>query len=198
MKILQIGCGGIGSFYAEELYRCILQEQVPIDSEVYLADADIVEPSQLQYQNFIENEIGKNKATALARRLVIDDVQVFTAIPKRVVNEKLLTGYDLIVLCVDNEFTRELVVRYCHEHDTNFLDLRSTGRRVFAMPKTQTLADNIKFIDSYDKVEYSCQEKSDLEQGLIQKGNKIVALIGIQMTLNIFRGHGNKIISEVI
>jgi molybdopterin/thiamine biosynthesis adenylyltransferase len=198
MKILQIGCGGIGSFYAEELFHCMIQEQVPIDLELYLSDADIVEPSQLQYQNFTEVEIGKNKATALAKRLTIDGIQVFTAIPKRIANEKSLSGFDLIILCVDNEYTRELVVRYCHEHDTNFLDLRATGRRIFAMSKTRTLSENMKFIDNHDRTEYSCQEKSDLEQGLIQKGNKIVALIGIQMTLNIFRGHGNKIISEVI
>lgn len=40
----------------------------------------------------------------------------------------------------------------------------------------------------------SCQLKSDLERGIIQKGNKIVAMVGIQMLLNYLRGEKNRTI----
>jgi len=102
------------------------------------------------------------------------------------------------MLCVDNEKTREMVIRYCHSHNTDFIDLRATGRRLFAMPKNKILSENLKFVDGKDLKEYSCQDSSDLKKGYIQKGNKIVAMIGIQMLLNYLRGHPNRLVSVVI
>jgi molybdopterin/thiamine biosynthesis adenylyltransferase len=102
------------------------------------------------------------------------------------------------MLCVDNERTRELVINYAHKHNKDFIDLRANGRRIFVMPKAPTLEDNMKFVDSNDKVEYSCQEKDDLENDRIQLGNKIVALMGVQALMNCQRGYPNKIMMMVI
>jgi len=198
MKILQIGCGGIGSFYCEELYQCILQEQIPFGTEISIADSDIAEYEQMKYQNFSLKELGKNKAENLAKRFVIDNAKVFTSIAKRITSENQLKGFEIIIMCVDNEPTRKMVIKYCHGNGIEFLDLRATGRRLFAMPKAVTFEENIKFVDCQDTIEYSCQEQKDREQGLIQKGNKIVALVGIQMTLNLLRGHRNRILNVVI
>lgn len=195
MKILQIGCGGIGSFLISEIAECIEQEQIDLfDTQIVLADQDIVELNQRKYQNFTLEEVGMNKAEALAKRFSKYGTEAFQ---KRIENENQLRGYDIIVLCVDNEKTRSMAIQYCYKHNAEFIDLRATGRRIFAMPKT-TLNDNLKFVDIEDKKEYSCQEKSDLEKGRIQKGNKIAAVVGIQMLLNLLRGYSNKTISMVI
>lgn len=195
MKILVLGVGGIGSFFIQELVECIEQEQIdPFNMEIVLADQDIVELNQRKYQNFTLEEVGMNKAEALAKRFSKYGTEAFQ---KRVDNEKQIMGYDIIILCVDNEKTRHMVIQYCHKYDAEFIDLRATGRRFFAMPKT-TLKDNLRFVDINDAKEYSCQEKRDLKKNYIQKGNKIAALVGIQMLLNIMRGNSNKTISLVV
>jgi len=192
MKILICGVGGVGSFFTEEVVECIKQGQ--IDAEITIADMDIVEIEQIKYQNFSVEEVGMNKAKALAKRYEDYGIKF---IDKRIERVSQLKDFDIIILCVDNDKTREFVVRYCHKNNKEFLDLRATGRRIFAMPKL-SLKENLKFINSQDKTEYSCQERYDLERGYIQKGNKIVAMVGIQMLLNLIRGHTNKPISIVV
>ena len=76
--------------------------------------------------------------------------------------------------------------------------MRATGRKIFAMPKEHRLDDNLKFVDSKDLKEYGCQDKADLDMGRIQKGYKIVSMLGVQMLLNIIRGHNNRTISMVV
>ena len=66
MKILQIGCGGIGSFLTEELQGLVWGYQLPEETEITIADNDIVEINQIKYQNFSLNDIGKYKVEAVA------------------------------------------------------------------------------------------------------------------------------------
>lgn len=198
MKTLIVGCGGVGSWLVDEVAHQIEQEQIPFTEPISIADGDIVELEQLKYQNFRGDEVGRNKAEALAQRCRAFGVDVFGAIPKRIERESQLKGYEFFVLCVDNEGTREMVVKYCHENGKEFIDLRATGRAIFAMPKLRTLEENLKFVDSADTKEYSCQDERDLENGWIQLGNKVVALIGTQMLMNFQRGHGNRTITMLI
>jgi len=195
--MLIIGISGIGSWLVSELAKQIEQEQLQFDEVIDIADNDIVELKQLKYQNFKENEIGRNKAEALAERCKAFGVDVFKPIPKRIEKENQLKGYDFFILCVDNEQTRKLVIEYCHKHNKEFIDLRANGRRIFAMSKL-TLEENLKFIDNNDTREYSCQDKDDLEKGWIQLGNKIVATLGIQMLLNYQRNISNRTISLIV
>ncbi len=106
-NILIIGCGGIGSWLIEELCKCIEQEQIDSNTEISIADNDMVEIAQVKYQNFTFDEAGLNKAEALANRFKMFGV---TAIKDRIKTGKQLKGYDFIILCVDNELTRELVI----------------------------------------------------------------------------------------
>jgi molybdopterin/thiamine biosynthesis adenylyltransferase len=199
MKMMIVGCGGIGSFLIEEVAKKIEQEQfseLTCEGVVSIADSDIVELNQIKYQNFRHDEVGKNKAEALEKRYA-NVIGFFHAIPNRITKESQLKGYDFFVLCVDNEQTRKLVVEYCHKNNKQFIDLRAEGRKIFVMPK-ETLQENMKFIDTADHNEYSCQERSDLDKGYIQMGNKIVALIGVQYILNFERGHTNRALSLII
>lgn len=198
MRMLVVGCGGVGSWFINEIAEKIGQEQIEFTELISIADSDIVELEQLKYQNFREDEIGRNKAEVLASRYKVFGVDVFKPLGKRITKESQLKGYDFFVLCVDNEGTREMVVKYCHENGKEFIDLRATGRAIFAMPKLRTLEENLKFVDSADTQEYSCQDERDLENGWIQLGNKVVALIGTQMLMNFQRGRGNRTITMLI
>jgi molybdopterin/thiamine biosynthesis adenylyltransferase len=195
MKILQIGVGGIGSNFIREVCECIEQELIGNFEDITIADSDIVELGQLKYQSFKVNEVGFNKSEVIAKRFAEFGIK---SIKERIVKEEQIKGFDLIILCVDNDKIREMVIKYAFKNGIEFLDLRATGRRVTALPKMGNVKDNLKYIDSNDTTEYSCQNAEDLEKGFIQKGNKIVALCGIQMLLNLMRGHNNKPISMVI
>ena len=198
MKILQIGCGGIGSFLVEKVAKKVEQGQINVYHQISIADPDMVELEQLKYQNFADGDVGKNKAQAISTRFKVFGEKFFKTIKKRIDTTKQLKDYDLIILCVDNETTRAMVIKYCHKNKKEFIDLRATGRRVFAMPKEKTLQENMKFVDVKDMKEYSCQDKSDLEKGFVQVGNEIVAVVGVQMLLNHLRVHNNRIISLVV
>ena len=194
-KILIIGAGGISSYFVAELNDLVRQMQICAYTKFTIADADIVELEQLRYQKFSIENAGDNKAKALKKNY--PDLGI-TAWDKRIESKKDLRAFDIIILCVDNEQTRQLVIEYCYKAGKEFLDLRATGRRIFALPKQRELKDSLKYVDVEDKREYSCQEKEDLVQGRIQLGNRIIARIGSQMLLNLLREHSNKIISVVI
>lgn len=195
MKALIIGCGGIGSWLIDELCKSIEQEQINANTELSIADNDLVEIDQVKYQNFTYDEAGLNKAEALSNRFSWYGVK---AIKDRIKDKKQLKGYDFIVLCVDNEPTREMVITYCFKQGIEFIDLRASGRVISAFPKLEKVEANLNFVDSTDTVCYSCQDKTTLKQGRIDKGNKIIALIGCQMVLNHLRGMRNKVISLAI
>lgn len=193
MRILQIGAGGIGSYFTEEfcnaMYRC------QIAADLVVADDDMVELEQIKYQNFSIDNIGANKAEALAYKFKAFGVK---AIKKKITRVMDLKDYDFIVLCVDNELARTMVVNHCFIHKKEFLDLRAEGRRISAFPKLARKEDNLAFIDQADSGSYSCQDKNSLKKGWIDLGNKTVAIIGVQMLLNSSRGLKNKPVNLVI
>lgn len=192
MKCLIIGAGGIGSFLVDEICKCIEHGQIDPNAGFCLADNDLVEPAQIAYQNFTYREVGVNKAQALADRYKMFGIK---PIKDRIKTTRQLKGYDFIILCADNNPTRELVITHCFEKDADFIDLRASGRIISAFPKLGKKEDNLNFVDSEDTTCYSCQDKST---GRVDKGNKIIALIGVQMFLNRLRGLNNKIISLAI
>lgn len=198
MKILQIGCGGIGSILVQEVKECVEQHQIDSMIDYTIVDDDIVELNQISYQNFLPKEAGISKSNALANRLKPFDVKWFNANKKRIVENKQLEGFNIIILCVDNDATRKLVVDYCFKNNKEFLDLRATGRNIMAIPRMDDIRDNLKFIDIIDTKTYSCQDKEDLEKGYINKGHKIIAYWGIQMLLNILRGRKNRMFTGVV
>lgn len=63
-EVMVVGCGGTGSFVAEDLCRVLPEYARPV-----LVDMDIVEEQNLRRQNFLTEELGEKKSEALARRL---------------------------------------------------------------------------------------------------------------------------------
>lgn len=195
MKTLCIGAGGIGSWLIHELIECIKQDLIPPTYSFAIADYDIVEIEQMKYQNFQLEEAGMLKTQALKMRY---SEYGLMNLPK-ITSVKQLKPYDLIIVCADNNQVRQMVFNYCHQHSKEFIDLRAEGRMIMAMVKSTDRQSDIDTLDLDDKTSGSCQTQSDLKRGWVQKGNKIVALCGCQMYLNLIRGENNqkKIIMKV-
>lgn len=70
--IVVIGCGGTGSWLIPKLVKTIndmkRKNLITKDFTLTLVDGDTVEPKNLIRQNFIEQDIGKNKAAVMADR----------------------------------------------------------------------------------------------------------------------------------
>ena len=66
IKVVIIGAGGTGGYIAPHLYR--LLRTLGRKVRVILCDGDIVEEKNLVRQNFIEADLGENKAQVMAER----------------------------------------------------------------------------------------------------------------------------------
>ena len=66
VKIVMLGAGGTGGHIAPHLYRLLYALDRPV--RFIIADGDIVEQKNLVRQNFIEADLGENKAKVLAER----------------------------------------------------------------------------------------------------------------------------------
>ena len=186
-KVLVIGCGGIGSFFIREIFQLYENNVQGLEElDIVMYDDDEVEEKNLRYQNFEIKELGKAKATALNQRYPFD------ARVEKITEDKQLEGYDVIVLAVDNGKVRELVYDYVEKNDTYFIDMRSEGRAVsyFTKHKENTLEFLKSTIDP-EAPSTSCQLKFELDAGIIQIGNRIIANIGVQLLLNYLRGDKN-------
>lgn len=66
--IVVIGAGGTGSRIIQPLIQTIKQAQAQINPCLYIVDGDDVEFKNLSRQNFIDRDIGRNKAIVMAER----------------------------------------------------------------------------------------------------------------------------------
>lgn len=186
-KILICGVGGIGSFIVRELNRLVLNGQIDIDDfNVTITDMDSVELKNIKYQLFDKTDIFKNKAEVLGDRFC------FHYKKDKIKTADQFKDYDLIVSAVDNSATRKLIYDYCFSTDKYFIDLRSEGRSFAFFTKEMPQAELQKFLKGEMTEEgASCQLKHELDQGIIQNGNVIIAAIGSQLILNWTRGIQN-------
>ena len=66
VKILIIGAGGTGGYVIPHLYRIGFAADRPV--RILVCDGDVVEGKNLIRQNFVEQDIGRNKAQVMAER----------------------------------------------------------------------------------------------------------------------------------
>lgn len=186
--VLVIGAGGIGSWLVPRLSRLKRYGQLNGVSEIQVWDFDIVENKNLKYQNFDIDDITGNKALFLEARfpenIIGKDMKVET--------EKDLERFDIIICAVDNAETRRLVFKHCIENDKYFIDLRAEGTSVWGVTSDRGLSmDELeKTLD--DEGSSSCQREFELEKGIIQLGNTIIAEVGAQWLLNHMRNRKNR------
>lgn len=67
VKIVVIGAGGTGGYLIPHLYRIAFADKKR-KYRIIVCDGDIVEPKNLIRQNFVKQDIGRNKAAVLAER----------------------------------------------------------------------------------------------------------------------------------
>lgn len=183
MKILLIGCGGIGSWLVEHINRAYEISQIYLDVEVDIADPDTVEIKNIKYQNFKSDNVLENKASSLQERFEY----ISNSFNEKVtMKDKKYKGYDLYIIAVDNFGTRKDIFEYCHNNNKDFIDLRAEGRRVFAKYKGKDKRSDLSTLEK-DSSPGSCQIPREFQKDIIQYGNQIVAAIGIQMILNYLR-----------
>lgn len=115
-----VGCGGTGAYVAGHLAR--FQSGCSRDygqsATLTLVDGDVVEKKNLVRQHFVEADIGKNKAEALAERYssafgieigaVPHDLEKTEDITKLLPYRSGLPSH-LVISCVDNNATRKII-----------------------------------------------------------------------------------------
>ena len=118
VKIVMIGVGGTGGYIAPHLYRLLhtLNRRV----RFVICDGDIVEQKNLVRQNFIEPDIGENKAKIIAERYASTFGLETEYIPRYIESteelSRLLTPdtdaeFVILIGAVDNNRSRKM----CHE-----------------------------------------------------------------------------------
>lgn len=125
VKIIMLGVGGTGGHIAPHLYRLLHSLERPV--RFILCDGDTVEQKNLVRQNFIEADLGENKAKVLAERyssvfgleteylpyfVESEEKLVSLITPERcrITNNRLTDELVILIGAVDNNKSRKL----CH------------------------------------------------------------------------------------
>jgi molybdopterin/thiamine biosynthesis adenylyltransferase len=180
LKIAIVGMGGIGSYFTRGLSELIKKDISGLDKinvmGIDLFDMDIVEEKNLSYQYFDIEDLGLNKAEVLANRTG------YKAIPEKIEIPEQLSGYDLVILAVDNNEVRNIA----YESGVKILDLRAKGKGIMAYLTQKNDPEYLKLTtDTGEKG--GCQYGKDIEDKTIEFGNRIVAEIGLQFLVDYLR-----------
>ena len=141
--VIIYGCGGTGSRLVPLIAQFITSCKWVLDPKITLIDGDVVEQKNLSRQNFIEDDVGQNKAVVLANRYSGAYGINIEAIPEFFSNETVIPGFTsgrdilhilgsdiLHILCVDSVDSRKVI----HHRILN-------GYKVYSAPKSILLID---------------------------------------------------------
>jgi hypothetical protein len=187
-NVAVIGMGGIGSHLMDHINQLSGVGEFE-DWTFTIFDDDTIEPKNLQYQKFADAQMGMYKVDAVYENCM--DIKQLTAENKRVTPDELTKIFDVVIICVDSgKWRREFFEKHAVNSDMYWIDLRSEGRTIasFTKHKKNTKDGMLKTIESAQEENGSCQLAYELEQGIIQAGNRIIALVGVQYLLNFHHG----------
>lgn len=184
-RIAIVGAGGIGSYLCKEMHNFARYDQFgAYDIQIVVWDDDTVDTKNLKYQNFQEFDLSDNKSEVIGLRYDFDyEIE-------RIEDETTLNGYDVVIAAVDNSQFRKKLYNWAEKNpEAYWIDLRSEGRSVafFTKHKTNTLEKMLETLADTPEEGTSCQLAYELEKGIIQQGNKVIAAIGSQLFLNYLR-----------
>jgi len=182
-KILVVGAGGIGSWLASHLYELETQGQLN-GIDITFADDDTVDTKNLAYQNFEAEDVLDYKTESISARYG------FGSTIDRIESDNVLNEYDCIISAVDNTKFRRILFKWANNSPEKYwIDLRSEGRSIAAFTKNKAngLDYMLSTLGNEDVNDGSCQRQWELDNNIIQNGNKIVAAIGAQYVLNYIR-----------
>lgn len=155
-RLFILGCGGTGGYVAQHVAQ--IRKLISPKSEIFLIDPDIVESKNLNNQLFVEKDIGKTKASVLKERYTVaynmrisihdahyietleqlnEIVKCTNYIPTD--NYRYKITFNVIIGCVDNNFTRRLINQYFNQvENIIYIDAGVEGGTI---PQGKTLAD---------------------------------------------------------
>jgi len=185
MPVAIIGAGGIGSHFCRILGRMLDSKQLgqlgPADFVVF--DFDVVEPKNVRWQDFSMTDIGVPKA------MLMSLWYGYTAKVKRFA-ENDLPEYTSYIIAADNAKVRGLVFNYSKKVKRSFVDMRAEGDMYAVFTDAcsiEALKDSLK-PDPENTVGASCQRINDQENNVVQLGNWMAAVAGMDILL---RRHRN-------
>lgn len=131
IDIIIFGCGGVGSWLAEFLVRADLKHRNI--GTLTLVDGDKVEAKNLERQNFVKSDIGRNKAL-----LVANKVRAISNVPTVVVTEMIERPEQLArfsqeataIITTDTAISKVMMSRYFNDVvitncDHDFAEIKS-------------------------------------------------------------------------
>lgn len=126
-NIVFVGAGGTGTYVLKEFSRYLLENSVLDEiTAMSIIDGDFIEKKNLKRQSFMEEDIGKNKASVMATVLNSAFQLNYKAYAKYITSveelEELLPQrkgvLDILVSCVDNHGARMLFEAYFEKSGT--------------------------------------------------------------------------------
>ncbi len=177
MNVAVVGCGGIGSYFAEHINRLIDLEQIK-DVNFKFFDDDKVEKKNILYQNFEPGDIGEYKTSALEFRCLN------VAFENKRIERKDLNGFSLIILCADNNLIRRNAHDAFVTSGIPFIDARANGKMIGIF--SSETENYISTIDESSESQ-SCQNPFQIAKEEIEYGNVIVAAALAQAVLSYTR-----------
>lgn len=101
-QIVQIGCGGTGGYLIPPLSKFISHLPPSVSAKYIIIDGDTVEERNVLRQNFLPEDIGKNKAAVLGERYGVETADMFVGeqtMPFILSTEKDVIN--IVIGCVD-------------------------------------------------------------------------------------------------
>lgn len=179
MKVIVVGCGGIGSYLAHHIDHLIELDQIN-DLRFTFYDNDIVELKNILYQNFDSSDIDSLKTKALSLKYFNVDFE-----DKRLSKDDLKDA-GLVVLCADNNVIRRQAWENYKENGIRFIDSRANGRAIGIFSSD---TENYEKTLSSDDKPSSCQNPFQLAKKEVEYGNVVIASMLAQTILNFSRNH---------
>lgn len=177
MKIAVIGGGGIGSYFAMYINKLVETDQL-LRHDFTFFDDDVVEQKNVLYQNFDMVDVNQYKTEALAIRYLALNYK------RKRITDADLHGFNLVILCADNNKIRREAFKVWTENKIPFIDARSNGSACGIYS-----SDTENYLDTIDNSDdsYSCQYKYQLDKKEVELGNVIISGILAQCVLNYAR-----------
>lgn len=156
LHVVVIGLGGTGGYLFPNLARLVYQLNKEGRKDILLTavDGDVIEEKNINRQNFFFPDLGKNKADLMTSRHGKLFGMQFGTVKSYIEDEQMLKDiifqddrFPIVVSCVDNHKTRQMIHRVYAERPEQFVWVDSgnaqfSGQVVVGYNSTKKLAEN--------------------------------------------------------
>jgi len=113
MKVAILGVSGIGSFLVREVGECFTKKMLDQENITFtIFDPEIVERDDYITQNYDPDNIGERKVNVLWNAFPEDHRRALNRKKKLPAYTTSFNGFDLIVLCIENENLERYALSY--------------------------------------------------------------------------------------